>query len=119
MKAFARVIELCPIISGTSDNGNDWEKQTVVFETLALEPQILVVEFMGERKTKQTKSLKVGQQVEVAFGINCRAFHGKWYTKLDGFGVAPMKPEEAPKPAEGEQTHNGDDTCPPEEDLPF
>lgn len=119
MKAFCRVMELCPIISGTSDNGNDWEKQTVVFETLALEPQTLAIEFMGERKTKQTKPLKVGQQVEVTFGINCREYQGKWYTRLEGFGVAPMNPEVTPKPAEGEQTHNGDDTCPPEEDLPL
>lgn len=49
MKTFARVIEICPIISGTSDNGNDWEKQTIVLETLGLEPMTLAVEFMGER----------------------------------------------------------------------
>lgn len=118
MKAFCRVMELCPVVSGTSDNGNDWEKQTVVFETLALEPQTLAIEFMGERKTKQTKPLKVGQQVEVTFGINCREYQGKWYTRLDGFGVAPMKPEEAPNPAEGEQTQPEMPPA-PGEDLPY
>ena len=118
MKAFCRVMEVCPVISGTSDNGNDWEKQTVVFETLALEPQTLAIEFMGERKTKQTKPLKVGQQVEVTFGINCREYQGKWYTRLDGFGVTPMKPEETPKPAEGEQMQMEMPPA-PEEDLPF
>lgn len=111
-------MELGPIISGTSDNGNDWEKQTVVFETLALEPQTLAIEFMGERKTKQTKPLKVGQQVEVTFGINCREYKGNWYTRLEGFGVAPMKPEEAPKPAEGEQTQVEMPPT-PEENLPY
>ena len=97
-------MELCPIVSGTSDNGNDWEKQTVVFETLALEPQTLAIEFMGERKTKQTKSLKVGQQVEVTFRINCREYLGQWFTRLDGFGVTPMNAEVLPKPSEGVQT---------------
>ena len=111
-------MEVCPVVSGTSDNGNDWEKQTVVFETLALEPQTLAIEFMGERRTKQTKPLKVGQQVEVTFGINCREYQGKWYTRLDGFGVTPMKPEEAPKPAEGEQTQIAMPPA-PEEDLPY
>lgn len=118
MKAFCRVMELGPIITGTSDNGNDWEKQTVVFETLALEPQTLAIEFMGERKTKQTKPLKVGQQVEVTFGINCREYQGKWYTRLDGFGVTSMKPEEGPKPAEGEQAQIEMPPA-PEEDLPY
>lgn len=111
-------MELCPVISGTSDNGNDWEKQTVVFETLALEPQTLAIEFMGERRTKQTKPLKVGQQVEVSFGINCREYQGKWYTRLDGFGVTPMKAEDAPKPAEGEQTQMEMPPA-PDEDLPY
>ncbi len=28
---------------GTSDNGNNWEKQTVVVETLGLEPDKLIL----------------------------------------------------------------------------
>lgn len=100
MKAFAKVTALCPIISGMSDNGNDWEKQTVVFETLALEPQTLAVEFMGGRKTKQTKTLQVGQQVEVNFVIRCNEYQDKWYTRLDGISVRPLPTEAlAPAPA--------------------
>lgn len=90
MKTFAKVTELCPILSGTSDNGNSWEKQTVVFETLSLEPQVLAVGFMGERKTKQTKALHVGQNVELNFAIRCREYNGMWYTQLDGISVKPM-----------------------------
>lgn len=119
MKAFAKVIALCPVISGTSDNGNDWEKQTVVFETLALEPQTLAVEFMGERKTKQTKTLQVGQQVEVNFTIRCNEFQDKWYTRLDGTSVRPLAtetPAPAPAPA-GEQTKM--EMPPDNEDLPY
>ena len=100
MKAFAKVTALCPVISGMSDNGNDWEKQTVVFETLALEPQTLAVEFMGERKTKQTKTLQVGQQVEVNFSIRCNEYQDKWFTRLDGISVRPLQTETpAPAPA--------------------
>lgn len=94
---------LCPIISGQSDNGNDWEKQTVVFETLGLEPQTLAVEFMGERKTKQTKTLKVGDEVEVNFAIRCNEYQDKWYTRLDGMSVKPMKIEAAQAAPAGEQ----------------
>ena len=119
MKAFAKVIELCPIISGTSDNGNDWEKQTVVFETLALEPQTLAVEFMGERKTKQTKTLQVGQQVEVNFSIRCNVYLDKWYTRLDGISVRPLQtetPAPAPAPAGVQATM---EMPPTEENTPF
>lgn len=117
MKAFAKVTELCPIISGTSDNGNDWEKQTVVFETLALEPQTLAIEFMGERKTKQTKALQVGQQVEVNFIIRCNEYQGKWFTRLDGISVRPLQTETpAPVPA-GEQVKM--EMPPDNENTPF
>lgn len=92
-------MELGPIISGTSDNGNDWEKQTIVVETLALEPQTLAVEFMGERKTKMTKTLAVGQHVEVNFRINCNKYTDKWYTRLDGLSVQPLQKEGVPEPA--------------------
>ena len=115
MKAFAKVIALCPIISGSSDNGNDWEKQTVVFETLALEPQTLAVEFMGERKTKQTKTLQVGQQVEVNFAIRCNEYQDKWYTRLDGISVRPLQTE-TPAPAGVQATM---ETPPTEEDLSY
>lgn len=119
MKAFAKVTELCPIISGMSDNGNDWEKQTVVFETLALEPQTLAVEFMGERKTKQTKPLQVGQQVEVNFAIRCNSYQGKWFTRLDGISVRLLQTE-APAPAPAPAVvHATMQMQPTEDDLPY
>lgn len=90
MKTTAKVLEVCPVISGTSNNGNDWEKQTVAFETIGLEPQTLAVEFMGERKTKTTKTLEIGQQVEVEFKIKCDRFMERWYTRLEGVWVRPL-----------------------------
>lgn len=90
MKTIAKVLEVCPVVSGTSSNGNDWEKQTVAFETIGLEPQTLAVEFMGERKTKTTKTLEIGQQVEVEFKIKCEKFMERWYTRLDGLWVRPL-----------------------------
>jgi len=107
-KCDVKVTELCPILSGTSDNGNSWEKQTVVFETLSLEPQVLAVGFMGERKTQQTKALHVGQNVELNFAIRCREYNGMWYTQLDGISVKPMevKPQDdASSSPDGEQQH--------------
>lgn len=117
MKAFCKVITLCPVISGQSDNGNDWEKQTVVFETLGLEPQTLAVEFMGERKTKTTKQLTPGTEVEVDFKIRCNEYQDRWYTRLDGIGVRPMRSETQTAPAApaGEQTTMEM----PEEDPPY
>lgn len=112
MKVVAIVKEVCPIISGTSDNGNPWEKQQIVVETCDIEPKLLAVDFMGERRVKGTKTLQKGDRVEVTFGIRCNEYLGKYYTRLDGTGCTLLErtqreelvKEETPAPpAEGEQ----------------
>lgn len=103
MKVVAIVKVVEPVISGTSDNGNDWERQTVVVETCDIEPKTLAIEFIGERKTKGTKTLREGDRVEVTFGIRCNEFKGKWYTRLEGSSCtllarAEMRPIATPDP---------------------
>lgn len=105
MKVVAIVKEVCPIISGTSDNGNDWEKQQIVYETCDIEPKVLAVEYMGERKTKVSKTLKVGDKVDITFSIRCNEYMGKWYTRLEGGNIslverkAVVAAEESPQDA--------------------
>lgn len=84
MKVRAKVLEVEPLIDGTSDNGNPWEKQQVIVETLELEPQVLAVDFMGQRRTEITKTLKPGDIVLVDFKVRCRKWGDKWFTGLDG-----------------------------------
>lgn len=121
MKVVAIVKEVCPIISGTSDNGNPWEKQQIVVETCDIEPKLLAIDFMGERRVKGTKTLQKGDRVEVTFGIRCNEYLGKYYTRLDGTGCTLLErtqreelvKEEAPAPpAESEQLRMD---CPPDE----
>ena len=90
MKIFVKVVEVLPLISGTSDNGNDWEKQTVIFETTGERPRTLAIEFIGERKTRVTKRLKVGQLCEVVFEPVSRRWEDKWFTHLEGYKVTPF-----------------------------
>jgi len=122
MKVVAIVKEVCPVISGTSDNGNDWERQTIVVETCDIEPKTLAIEFMGERKTKGTKTLREGDRVEVTFGIRCNEYQGKWYTRLDGGGCTLLARAENREIAKDEDTQTesagagGQTEMPPEND---
>ena len=99
MKILAKVHFLDEVISGTSDNGVDWEKQIVVVAVPGESSnRLLAIEFMGERKTQVTKLLQVGQVVEVTFGISSREHEGKWYTRLDGISIVPL--QTVPQPSE-------------------
>ena len=113
MKVVGKVKVVDQLVSGQSNNGNDWERQLVVVETMDVEPKLLAVDFMGVRKTKVTKTLKEGDIVEVSFVINCREFEDKWYTKLDGLSIAKLQ-----NAAAGEQQTLAMPPA-PEEDLPY
>lgn len=100
MKIYAKVEEVDEVLSGTSDNGTDWEKQTVVFSTTGDKPRMLAIDFMGERKTKTTKHLKPGTLCEVVYEPSSRKHGDKWFTNLEGYAVIPMQAIAA-EPSEG------------------
>lgn len=92
MKEVMKVYLVDELIEGTSSNGNPWEKQMVVFETVGGTPRKLAVSFMNERKTRVTKKLQVGQYCEVTYDVSCREYEGKWFTQVDGISVVPLSP---------------------------
>lgn len=91
MKIYAKVHAVLDLISGTSDNGNDWEKQTVVFQTQEEKQRFIAIDFMGERKTKTTKHLKPGVLCEVNYTVSSTAYMDKWYTHAEGLSVTPLQ----------------------------
>lgn len=121
MKDYMKVVLVDDVVSGQSDNGNDWKKQMVVFETKGENKRNLAVEFMGERKTKMTKTLKQGDLCEVVYQPNSREYQGKWYTRLDGISVRVLEarpaPAEAPAAKEDEPPAPPADCLPPDEEM--
>lgn len=114
MKVLGIVKKVLPLIEGQSDNGNFWEKQTVV---VANGDEVLAIEFMGQRRTKGTKQLKEGQPVAVTYNVRCNEYLDKWYTRLEGTSIVALdyKYRDSETPADGERN-----PMPPAgEDLPY
>lgn len=103
MKEVMKVYLVDELIEGTSSNGNPWEKQMVVFETIGGTNRKLAVSFMNERKTRVTKKLQVGQYCEVTYDVSCREYGGRWFTQVDGVSVVPLSPAVHPE-AENAET---------------
>lgn len=97
MKEILKVERVLDLKEGQSDNGVFWEKQTVVFSRMGDSPTMLAVTFVGERKTKVTKCLVVGQVCEVTYGVKSREFEGKWYTDVEGFSCALLQRVQEPE----------------------
>lgn len=93
MKQLLKVAEIGEIISGTSSNGVDWEKQQVVFNTTDGENTMIAIDFMGERKTKLSKTLQVGQICEVNYSVESHPNQAgdKWYTNVNAISLVPLE----------------------------
>lgn len=114
MKMYLKVYEVQDLISGTSDNGNDWEKQQVVFVDDM--NKYYAVDFMGERKTRVTKTLKKGDLCEVTFEPQSRQWEDKWFTNLNGISVTVLQKKmgfTSDEPSKGEEVRM------PEEESAF
>lgn len=84
-----KVYKLDDIINGSTADGKDWSKQTVVVapmgdQTSSSNPRLLAIEFFGTEKVEKTKTLKEGDVVEISYSVRSEEYGSKWYTRLDG-----------------------------------
>lgn len=88
---------MLPIESGTSRNGNTWQKQYFVVETQDLYPKKICFQLFGD---KVNNCPAVGDEVKVSFEIESREYNGRWYTQLNAWNVekvgAARQPVQAP-----------------------
>ena len=111
MKFKGRIYKVLPIQSGTSQNGNSWQKQEFVFEFFEEENQRFAdrvpLNVMNDRIKEY--DLHEGDEVEIGFGHNVREYNGRYYAdfsiyyfkKLKGVGGGS---DEQPKQPTQEQT---------------
>lgn len=86
MKQFAKVFAIGELQAGKSANG-EWERQTLVVETLASNPTKIAIDFFGKKRVKKLQGLRRGMLVEVNFMIDSREHDGRWYVQCDGIDV--------------------------------
>lgn len=87
MEIDGTVIVITDIQSGTSKNGNAWQKQGFVIETTGNYPRRVYFELFGD-KMSLMPALK--DFVRVSFDISSSDYNGRWYTQLSAWKVAKM-----------------------------
>jgi hypothetical protein len=111
MEIEGKLIEILPVQSGVSQNG-DWSKQDFVIETLSDYPKKVCITDFGCKL--DIESYMMQENIKVSVNIESREFNGKWYTnvtawKIEGQKVEDTKPEAEPN----------FDKPQPDDDLPF
>lgn len=79
MEITGKIINLLPLQTGTSKNGQ-WKKQDIIVETSGQYPKKVCISIWGD-KINETQ-LVIGNNIDIAFELESREFNGKWYTDV-------------------------------------
>ncbi|MDU1904981.1 MAG: DUF3127 domain-containing protein [Dysgonomonas sp.] len=123
MQLTAKLIQVLPLQTGTSKNG-EWKKQDIVVETDGQYPKKICISIWGDKASESV--LQVGNILDISFDVESREYNGRWYTDVKAWKVdmaapsngypAPDMPnyaQQTPPPAPAD--FGGDSA----DDLPF
>lgn len=96
--------------SGTTNNGNTWQRMTLHLEIPGFQGSIFKQVFQVSGKAvDDVLAFKVGDKVNVSFSLYAREWNGKWYNNVDlvkiqaGQAKQAEQPQAESAPAQAEQ----------------
>ena len=84
MQLSGKLIQLLPIQSGTSKNG-EWKKQDMIVETDGQYPKKVCISIWGEKTNND--QLQIGNLLKIDFDIESREYNNKWYTDIKAWKI--------------------------------
>lgn len=79
MQITAKLIQMLPLQSGVSRNG-EWKKQDIIVETDSRFPKKICISIWGDKI--HPPQLKIGNTLVIDFDLESREFNGRWYTDV-------------------------------------
>lgn len=75
-------------VSGTSQSGKEWSRQSFVLEVPngMYQPRHICFDVMGAERIQQF-AIRQGEDITVRFDIDAREYNGKWFNSLTAWGV--------------------------------
>lgn len=127
MQFTAKLIQLLPLQTGTSRNG-EWRKQDIIVETQDQYPKKICVSLWGTKF--QNMALNQGELYNISFDVESREYNGRWYTDVKAWKIEPQQSNTPATPDYQSQNDEGVPPPPPEnsntsfsvdeiDDLPF
>lgn len=86
MEIKGKVINVLPIVSGTSKEGKAWQLQPFVIETQEQYPRKVYIEIFGEKAIKDNPIIE-GTIPTIHYDLESREFNGRWYTSVRAWKV--------------------------------
>ena len=119
------ISHMSEVTSGTSKNGYDWARQTILIDIPGYQGSITKLSLQASNEmVDELNNYNVGDKVEVGWSIYAREWNGKWYNNVDlvnikSLGVQADAPAPAPAPAPAVEPYPANCFEPQSDDLPF
>lgn len=86
--------------SGTSQNGFEWSRQTIVLDVASFNNTFSKIALTAQnQKVSELADYQIGDRVEIGYTVTAREYQGKWFNNVDLVSIMTMDAEEpAPKP---------------------
>lgn len=103
MEIKGKVVQVLPMEGGTSRNGNQWSKASLIVE-VAENPQYpKKIKISNMKNADAFSKLAVGAEVTFKVEIESREFNGRWYTEVNCWGWDVATPTQQPQQAPAQQ----------------
>ena len=118
------ISHMSEVTSGTSKNGYDWARQTILIDIPGYQGSITKLSLQASNAmVDELNNYNVGDKVEVGWSIYAREWNGKWYNNVDLVNIKSLGVQaDAPAPTPTPRSLNNIPAAelePHEEDLPF
>ena len=116
------------VTSGTSKNGYDWARQTILIDIPGYHGSITKLSLQASNEmVDELNNYNVGDKVEVGWSIYAREWNGKWYNNVDLVNIKSQDQQtdqrsarsSRPAPAPAVEPYPTNCFEPQSDDLPF
>ena len=124
-----RISDMSEVQSGTSKNGYQWQRMTIVLEIPGFQGSVIKQCFqVSGDDVSDVLLYNIGDRVEISWSMYAREWNGRWYNNVDLVKINSLeqqqseKPAPAPAPKQLEFFDNPPESLDPAEhpdDLPF
>lgn len=120
-----RISDMSEVQSGTSKNGYQWQRMTIVLEIPGFQGSVTkqCFQVFGD-DVSDVLLYNIGDRVEISWSMYAREWNGRWYNNVDLVKINSLeeKPAPAPAPKQQEIFDQPQESLDPAEhpdDLPF
>lgn len=103
MEIKGKVVQVLQMEGGTSRNGNQWSKASLIVE-VAENPQYpKKIKISNMKNADAFSKLAIGSEVTFRVEIESREFNGRWYTEVNCWGWDVATPTQQPQQTPAQQ----------------